>query len=103
MAKCRECNGQGSDFDPSDFSNKRCQTCGGSGEVSDSPEHFATGALPPSDMEWMIGRTVEEIESINLFRRCKQHLLVAPGFTASSAKELVAAINEHLRSLGVQQ
>lgn len=35
MIECKDCDGKGSDFDPSDFSNKRCQSCGGSGEVED--------------------------------------------------------------------
>ena len=35
MKICKECNGKGYDFDASDFSNKRCLTCDGTGKIDE--------------------------------------------------------------------
>lgn len=72
MAKCRACNGSGFNDDrndPLNIGESRCQDCGGSGEVCDIPSNFATGALPPPGMAWMVNRTVDEIDAIKLLRQ----------------------------------
>ena len=99
MAKCRECNGQGSDFDPSDFSSKTCRTCDGTGEVSDSPQSYSFGALPPDHLRWQIDRSAEEIATIAQVISCRKHLLT---LTDDQSKVLVTDINILLKWLGVE-
>jgi hypothetical protein len=110
MAKCRDCDGKGYEYSPVGGmagNSITCTGCGGSGEVSQSPEHmvsqpnlhqepvYSFGAIMP---DWMEGKSVEELEGIALLRACADQLLLVE---EESCDELADEVDRYLKKIGV--